>query len=216
MPSPLAPAMVYSLIGTLLVLLGKKLQLISLTHDLRQHHKVLWNSSLSCIDITTNLVKIARIFDKTSNHVATCFEHTWLSWYPLPMQVIHDNVGEFTGFASQQMLCLLNIKPILTMNKNPHANAICKQMQQTVATVLKKLLLANPPQSCYQATLLVDDALNLQCIPCNQRFQLHCKPCLEDLRSHMICFLRFLSLQIGEQSLNAESKWSMIFCFVPT
>ncbi|KAL7449979.1 hypothetical protein ACHAXS_000220, partial [Conticribra weissflogii] len=32
-------------------------------------------------------------------------------------------------------------------------------MHQTVATVLKTLLLANPPQTCCQAALLVDDAL---------------------------------------------------------
>jgi len=38
--------------------------------------------ALMCIDNTTNLVKNAWIFDKTSNHVASCFEHTWLSWYP--------------------------------------------------------------------------------------------------------------------------------------
>ncbi len=41
--------------------------------------------ALTCIDTTTNLVKIARIFEKSSDHVATCFEHTWLSWYPKPM-----------------------------------------------------------------------------------------------------------------------------------
>ncbi len=32
-------------------------------------------------------------------------------------------------------------------------------MHQTVATVLKTLLLVQPPQTCCQATLLVDDAL---------------------------------------------------------
>ncbi len=45
--------------------------------------------ALTCIDTTTNLVTVAQIFKKSSNHVATHFEHTWLSWYPKPMQVIH-------------------------------------------------------------------------------------------------------------------------------
>ncbi len=72
------------------------------------------------------------------------------------MQVIHDNGGELKGFVTQQMLHLLNIKPVLTMNKKPQANAVCKQMHQMVAIVLKTLLLANPPQSCCQAALLVD------------------------------------------------------------
>ncbi len=46
-PRPLVLAMVYSPTGILLMLLGRKLQLISLTHGLCQHHVVLWNSLLS-------------------------------------------------------------------------------------------------------------------------------------------------------------------------
>ncbi len=46
-PSLLAPATVYCPIKTLLALLGRKLQLISLAHGRRQHHMVLWNSLLS-------------------------------------------------------------------------------------------------------------------------------------------------------------------------
>ncbi len=115
--------------------------------------------ALTCIDTTTNLVKVAQIFEKSSYHDATLFEHTWLSQYPKPMQVIHDNGGEFTGFAFQYLLRLLNINPVPTTNKNPQANVICKQMHQTVATVLKTLLLAQSPQTCCQATLLVDNAL---------------------------------------------------------
>ncbi len=50
--------------------------------------------ALTCIDTTTNLVEIAQIFEKSSNHVAICFEHTWLPQYPKPMKVIHDNGEE--------------------------------------------------------------------------------------------------------------------------
>ncbi len=32
--------------------------------------------TLTCINTTTNLVKISQIFEKSSDHVATCFEHT--------------------------------------------------------------------------------------------------------------------------------------------
>ena len=115
--------------------------------------------ALTCIDTTTNLVEVARIFDKTSDHVATRFEHTWLSRYPKPMRVIHDNGGEFQGFAFQNLLRLWHIKPVPTTNKNPQSNAICERMHQTVATVLKTLVLAQPPQSRREALLLVDDAL---------------------------------------------------------
>ncbi len=112
-----------------------------------------------CTDTTTNLVEIARIFEKSSNHIAACFEHTWLSQYPKSMQVIHDNEREFTGFVIQQLLWLLNIKLVPTTNKNPQANAICNHMHQTVVTVLKIVLLAQPRQTHYQAVLLVDNAL---------------------------------------------------------
>ncbi len=40
---------------------------------------------LTWIDTTTNFVKLTRIFENSSNHIATCFKHTWLSWYPKPM-----------------------------------------------------------------------------------------------------------------------------------
>ncbi len=122
-------------------------------------HGIVEFFAFTCIDTTTNLVKIAQIFEKSSNHIATCFEYT-CSLYIQPMQVINDNWGEFTGFSFQQLLCLLNIKLVSTMNKDPQAYAICKQMYKTVATVLKALLLAQPPQSCRQVTLLVDDALS--------------------------------------------------------
>ncbi len=45
------------------------------------------------------------------------------------------------------------------MNKKPQAYAICKQMHQAVATVLKILLLAQTPQLHCQDALLVDDVL---------------------------------------------------------
>ncbi len=115
--------------------------------------------ALTCIDTTPNLVKVARIFEKSSNHIATHFEHTWLSWYPKPMQVIHDYGAEFTCFTFEHLLQMLNIKPVPIANKNQQANAICKKMHQTVATVLKTLLLAQPPQTHCHAALLVDDAL---------------------------------------------------------
>ncbi len=51
-------------------------------------------------------------------------------------------------------------------------------------------------------------------MPCNQWIQLRCKPPLEDLRSHVICFLMFLPLKNRRQSLHDKSNWSMTLCFV--
>ncbi len=143
--------------GTLLVLLGKKwwpnLSMASI--------KSTWWCgvfALRLIDTTTSLVKVARMFQKSSNHIATGFEHTCLSKYQKTMQVIHDNGGEFTGFAFQQLLQVLIIKTVPTTNENTQSNAICEQMHQTVltVTVLKMLLLAQPPQTCHKTEQLVD------------------------------------------------------------
>ncbi len=38
-----------------------------------------WFYVLTCIDTTTNLVNLTRIFGKSSRHIAKCFAHDWLS-----------------------------------------------------------------------------------------------------------------------------------------
>ncbi len=127
------------------------------------------------------------------------------------MQVNHDNEGEFTGFAFQQLIKLLNIKSIPTITKNPQFNTICKQMHQTVATALKTILLGQPPQShCQMMPWL------LPCMPCGPRSQLSCRLHLEDLCSLKTCFSKKIFLQIDRQSFHKEKNWSMMPCFVPT
>ncbi|KAL7460420.1 hypothetical protein ACHAXS_000871, partial [Conticribra weissflogii] len=91
-------------------------------------HGILEFFALTCIDTATNHLEIAWIFEKSSNYIATHFEHIWLSQHPKPMRV-------------------------------HRANAICKQSHQTVATLLKTLLLAQPSQTYHQAMLLVDNTL---------------------------------------------------------
>lgn len=44
-------------------------------------HDIMEFFALTCIGTTTNLVEIAWIFEESSNHIATRFEHTWLSVY---------------------------------------------------------------------------------------------------------------------------------------
>ncbi|KAL7460146.1 hypothetical protein ACHAXS_000610, partial [Conticribra weissflogii] len=54
---------------------------------------------------------------------------------------------------------MLKIKSIPTRFQNPQSNKIYEWMHETVATMLKMLLLAQPPQTHHQASLLMDDAL---------------------------------------------------------
>eukprot|EP00957_Ditylum_brightwellii_P184548 14055540-Ditylum_brightwellii.AAC.1 len=58
-------------------------------------------NALTSIDLVSNLAKIIRIDNKTSEHVAQRFENSWLARYPRPVKCIHDNGGEFIGGAFQ-------------------------------------------------------------------------------------------------------------------
>ena len=73
--------------------------------------------------------------------------------------MIHDNGEEFTGKEFQGLLYNLGIKPSRTTIKNPQLNAICEQMHQTVATILKTTIEASPPQNVDEVNNLVEDAL---------------------------------------------------------
>jgi transposase InsO family protein len=116
-------------------------------------------SALTVIDMVTNLVEVIRIDNKTSAHVARQFENTWLSRYPRPLQCIHDQGGEFTGYAFQQMLRDHGIHPSPISSKNPQANSICERMHQSVGNNLRALSTLVPPNGIDTATQLVDTAL---------------------------------------------------------
>ena len=73
--------------------------------------------------------------------------------------MIHNNGREFTGQEFQRLLYNLGIKPSGTTVKNPQSNAICKQMHQTVAMILKTTIKASPPQNVDEVNNLVEDAL---------------------------------------------------------
>jgi hypothetical protein len=97
-------------------------------------------NALTCIDPVTNLVELARIDRKTSQHIAQKFENCWLSRYPMPLKCVHDNGGEFIGWEFQQLLERCGIKDCPTTSRNPQGNAVCERMHQTVGNVLRTLL----------------------------------------------------------------------------
>ena len=53
--------------------------------------------ALTTIDVTTNLLEIEPITTQTSTDCARAFQIGWLSRYPLPMRVIHDQGLEYKG-----------------------------------------------------------------------------------------------------------------------
>jgi transposase InsO family protein len=116
-------------------------------------------SALTMIDLVTNLVEIVRLSNKTAAHVAIQFENTWLSRYPRPLNVIHDQGGEFIGHEFQQRLYAHNINSRATTAKNPQANSVCERMHQAIGNTLRVLSTMDPPQGVAQAEHLVDTAI---------------------------------------------------------
>jgi transposase InsO family protein len=111
------------------------------------------------IDMVTNLVEVVRIANKTSAHVAMQFENTWLSRYPRPLSVIHDQGGEFMGHESQHRLRVHQITSRPTTAKNPQANSVCERVHQAIGNTLRVLTTLNPPQGVVNAEHLVDTAI---------------------------------------------------------
>ena len=104
-------------------------------------------------------MELARIDNKTALHVALLFENTRLARYPLPQYCTHDQGGEFTGWAFQQMLRRHGIHGRCAASKNPQANAICERMHQSVGNQLRAMASMEPPDGVQDANLLVDTAL---------------------------------------------------------
>ena len=99
--------------------------------------------ALTIIDTASNLVELVQTESKTLENIARRFHNTWIARYPQPERVIHNNGREFTGQKFQGLLYILGIKPSGAKVKNPQSNAICKQMHQTVATILKTAVRAS-------------------------------------------------------------------------
>jgi transposase InsO family protein len=116
-------------------------------------------SALTMVDMVTNIVEVVRVSNKTAAHVAMQFENTWLSRYPRPMNVIHDQGGEFIGHKFLQRLQVHGINSRTTTSKNPQANSVCERMHQTIGNTLRVLSTLNPPEGVDQAEQLVDTAI---------------------------------------------------------
>ena len=92
-------------------------------------------------------------------HVAEQFEYVWLSQYIRPNQCVHDNGTEFIGIRFRKMLVRYGIRDVPTTARNPRANAICKQMHQTVGDILRVTLHTNPPTNMSDTNQCIDNAL---------------------------------------------------------
>ena len=87
------------------------------------------------------------------------FENNWLAQYPHLSRCVHNNGGEFTGAAFSHMLQANGIKDVTTTVKNPQANAICKQLHQSISNSLQPMLHKYPPDNIDQSKDIIDTCL---------------------------------------------------------
>ena len=115
--------------------------------------------ALTTIDVTTNLLEIEPISTQTSAECARAFENGWLSRYPRPIRVIHDQGSEFMGAPFQDLLRHAGIKSVPTTAGNPQGNSIIEAVHKSVGQVLRTLVHVHNPQTSHQAKAVCDTAL---------------------------------------------------------
>ena len=88
---------------------------------------------------TFELGKVALInyeyIDKSSARVSQMFNNTWLCRYPRPRKVVFDNGSEFKQYFTP-LLKDFYIKTVLTLVKNPQANAPVERVHQVILNIL--------------------------------------------------------------------------------
>ena len=112
------------------------------------------------MDTVTNLLEIVQIDNKKSENIAQLFGYTWLSRYPWPVQIIHDNGGEFIGNEFQDMMRRLGgITSKPTTVKNPQSNTIVEQLHKMMADILRVMLHVDPPDNELETKNMIDNTL---------------------------------------------------------
>ena len=110
----------------------------------RRNAKVYEFSALTCIDRVSGFQEGCRIDRKTAAHVGEKFKQCWLSRYPRPCFVGHDNGGEFQA-EFRKLLDDFAVTDVPTTSRNPTGNAVCERLHLTIGNVLR-VLAANRSQ----------------------------------------------------------------------
>ena len=107
-------------------------------YTIHNHGRIYQLQCLTIIDICTRWIEIVSIPDKSSETVSLAFDRNWLSRYPRPVRVIHDNGGEFASeFA--ELLESYGIQNVPTTIKNPTANATLERTHQVIQNTIRSL-----------------------------------------------------------------------------
>ena len=111
------------------------------------------------INVSTNLLEIDHLTAKTSAECANSLKNGWLSWYPRPLNIIHDNGHEFIGHTSQQLLCCAGIESKPTTSHNPQGNSLIESIHKSIEHVLCMLIHIHCLQTKSHAMSLAKQAL---------------------------------------------------------
>ena len=89
------------------------------------------------VDKATVWSGIMGIDNKRSESIATLFENEWISRYPRPRRVVHDNVGEFVGYEFQELFVNYGILSVPTTVKNSRANSPVERLHLSIRDMLR-------------------------------------------------------------------------------
>ena len=120
-------------------------------------HKLVFNA-LTCLEPCFNLLEIAPQLDKTSAECAKLFQDCWLSRYPRPMRVVHDNGPEFKK-DFQQFLRDARMKSVPCNPRTPTSNGLLEATHKAIGIVVRTLAAEHSPRSLVEANNLIRRAL---------------------------------------------------------
>ena len=114
-------------------------------------------SALTCLEPVFNLLEIFPQRNKTAQESADLFENHWLSRYPRPRRVIHDNGPEFKG-DFQDMLLRFGIRATPISPRTPTSNGLIENTHKAIGQIIRTLVAAKPPSNQQEADRLVQHA----------------------------------------------------------
>ena len=89
------------------------------------------------IDLATGWFKMNNIPTKRADIISNVIEHTWLTRYPWPTQIIVDRGKEFMKEFISMIKNDYNIKRKVITTRNLQANSILERVHQTVGNILR-------------------------------------------------------------------------------
>ena len=130
---------------------------------------------LTSINTMTNLLELEPIATQMSEECTHAFENGWLSHYPRPVKVIHEQGSEFMGVAFQTLLQNVGIHLVPSLARNSQGNSIMEAVHKSVDHMLQMLVHLHHPQFLQQAknvgNMALTTAMHATCCASHQALQ---------------------------------------------